>query len=244
MNEETLIRGCFAAAREVTPREQDLVDALARVDGARPGRGSSRPRKASLALAAVVLVLATGAMAVEPVRATLSGVAESFADYFGGDLEAGPGREPVAADDLPPWLGENGRVGQRVLAANGDYRLFISTAKDGSIEFSLDETVLLGGSVSSWREELGADPLHVLGTTPGGRGMNPLFGLTAASVDQIEVSYAEGPVSTAEPSADNGFIAILDTERQPTEVAAFDAQGTTIAVEPLTEFGWAEQDGD
>jgi hypothetical protein len=218
----------------------DLGAEFARVaeEHERSSRRSLRPRFAAapgrtLAVALGILVmLIAGASAVPPARAAIEDLTSLFADWVAGNDDEAPGRALRPDDEAPDWVREGGG---RLIADNNGVQLLVTRVRTDErgtlLNFLLADDVAIGGSIDDWRERFDDHAVVVLGPTLIGatdrldeRGRFPLLGVTAKSVDRVELRYAEGPPLTAD-RVDGGFVLMADARRQLDELVAYDAAG-------------------
>lgn len=215
----------------------DLGAEFARVaaEHERTSRRFERPRLAAtprqaLALALAVFALAAGGVySVPPTRAAIEDITSSFAGWVAGDDEQAPGAPADA--DAPSWV----RAGEsRLIAKTDGVPLYVTRSKSGDdtiLSFSLGatasgkETAIAGGNtVEGWRETFDQHAVVVLGALParsGDEGRFPLMGVTARSVDRVELRYTSGPPLVVN-DIDGGFVLMADATRQIREIVAFD----------------------
>ncbi len=226
------------------PRIQTLDDLgaeFARVaaERERPARRPFPSRVASrtvaLALTAVVLV-AGGAYAVPATRAAIDDLTATFAGWVAGDEARPPGRALRPADDAPAWVREEGG---RLIAENAGVGLYVSRVDAGrgpELRFALGDAMLFSGSVESWRGWFDRHAAVVFGATNFGRkrggidehGRFPLVGVTARSVDRLELRYADDGPPLAAVGVDGGFVMLADAWRPLRELVAYDVQGREL----------------
>jgi hypothetical protein len=189
-------------------------DELARVATAPPVRRVRRRRALAVALSAFVL-LGGGAYAVPATRAALDDVA--------GWLAGDDGRALRPADDAPRWVREEGG---RVIAEAGGFRLYVSRSGE-LLRFTIGDWTSHFDTAGGWRERFDRHAVVVLGTAPAAGGRLPLFGVTAESVDRVELRYESGPPLVAD-RVDGGFVLLADAGRERAELIAFDAAGREL----------------
>jgi hypothetical protein len=245
--DERLLRAALAPARGLEPSAAEVARVVARSQGAGPA-SRLRPlagwqRLVAPGLAALVLLIA-GLYIVPVTRGAIDDVvgtvAEAFSGYSRGDEDDAPGRvlapgevRPAYFDDL--FRGRPQARDQRVLAEAGGYKLFAYRAPSGSLSFDLGNTgVGMGFESAAELEPAGA--LYLLG--PGSmqfedeQGHIPLFGLAADSVRSVALRYETGPPLRIDDVV-GGFVLLIEPDRGPMEVVAFDAAGTEVEQESV-----------
>jgi hypothetical protein len=222
----------------------DLGAEFARVAGA-PGRPRRRTRVRSftalpgraLAVAFSVLVLlGAAAYAVPPTRAAIENLTGTFAGWLAGDEGAAPGRALRPEDEAPDWVRESGG---RVIVANHGVELYVtrSETEEGTyLKFALGNAIAIGNTIDGWREQFEKHAAIVLGPTPfesldqrwlDEQGRFPLMGVTARSVERVELRYEQGP-PLVETGLDGGFVLLADAGRRLHELVAYDAAGREL----------------
>lgn len=193
--------------------------------------GALGPSRRGVALAAsAVLALSAGAYAVPTTRAAIDDLTGSFAAWVAGTDADPPGRALRPADDAPRWVAESGG---RLIAESGGVKLFVTrthTERRGTdLGFSLGGTLAAFDSIDGWRERFDKHAIVLLGSTGAtdSRGRNPLLGVTARSVDSVELRYASGPPLTAD-GIDGGFVLLADAQRATREIVAYDSDGREL----------------
>ena len=202
---------------------------------------AATPRRA-VAVGLSVLVLATGgAYAVPPTRAAIDDVTSSFAGWVAGDEGHAPGRPVRAEDEAPSWVREEGG---RLIAKTDGVPLYVTrTASDDGtlLGFSLGEGISISGSntIEGWRDEFDDHAVVVLGTVPTRRvdeGKRfPLFGVTARSVERVELQYVSGPPLVAN-DVDGGFVLMADATRALREIVVYAADGRELERTDVSKF--------
>jgi hypothetical protein len=197
--------------------------------GWRTRRPATRRGGVALALVVTVLLASGGAYAVPVTRSAIEDVTGSFAGWAAGDEEQAPGRALRTEDDAPAWVRERGG---RLIAETDGVGLYVTRTKsqDGStlLMFALGKGIGLGDSIEGWRKRFDEHAVVVLGPTPvrgrpwDRRGRFPLLGVTARSVDRVELRYATGPPLVA-GGVDGGFVLMVDARRALRELIAYDA---------------------
>jgi hypothetical protein len=239
--DEILLLGAFAPARSLEPSPAEVAAVLRRAAGGppAPGRRAGRGRSRGMAAALASLLLLLGvAYAVPPTRAAIDDAAESIGGIFdgwgSGDSGGGPGRA-LGSDEPAPNYFREGAWSEvhvqdpRVIAEAGGYRLFAYRERNGTIGFDLGDTgVGMGGYHAS---DFDGRAICLLGpgttddTDP--TGPRPFFGVTAPDVGKVELGFASGPSETVDVEG-GGFVLLLDRGREPTTIAALDADGGRI----------------
>lgn len=241
LQDDSLIRAAFAAARSLEPTEAEIAHVLSRASTpARHGRPSAPRRRAAwpawrrLVLAGIaVLVLLTGAgyAVAPPVRAAIDDVTGSFRGWLGGEPSAAPGRALGSGDQAPDFFRDpRYTTDPRVIAEADGYKLLAAREPGGSgVEFDLGNTGVGVGETSAdvFRDHV----LVVLG--PGAaqhadeHGHVPLFGITARSVKRVELTYESGPPLHVD-AVNGAFVLLAEPDRSPRAVVARDAAGHEI----------------
>jgi hypothetical protein len=205
------------------------------------------PRAFAVALG--VLVLATaGAYAVPPSRAAIEDLTSSFAGWVAGDGDQAPGRPARTEDNAPAWVRAQGG---RLIARTDGVPLYVTrveTEDEGTLlGFALGQSAS-GQEVSmstfdtmeGWRERFDDHAVVVLGALPARSGDKarrfPLLGVTARSVDRVELHYADGPPSIAD-GVDGGFVLMADATRPLRELVVYDADGRELQRTDVGAFG-------
>jgi hypothetical protein len=225
-----------------------LLDDLG-AEFARVARATGRPRRRNrvrsftavpgraLAVAFSVLVLLGAAgYAVPPTRAAIENLTGTFAGWLAGDESAAPGRALRPDDEAPDWV----RVSAgRVIVAKHGVELYVtrSETEEGTyLKFALGNSVAIGNTVDGWREQFEKHAAIVLGPTPfesldqrwlDEQGRFPLMGVTARSVERVELRYEQGP-PLEETGLDGGFILLADAGRRLHELVAYDGAGREL----------------
>jgi hypothetical protein len=236
--DDNLMRAAFAPARALEPSEAEVARVVARAKL----RSDHPPRFGRLdwhrlvapGLAALAL-LAVGAYAVPVTRAAIDDVANTVAGVFSGytkdDSASAPGRALGANESAPGFLRDKGWArhhaqNPRVIAEAGGYRLY-AWIESGGIGFDLGNT---GVGMGISRQDFDR-ALYLLG--PGSmafadeQGHIPYFGVTAPSVKSVELTYESGPPLHLD-GVDGGFVLLLEPDRVPREVIAYDAEGEAV----------------
>lgn len=240
------IRRSLASARRLEASDADVDAVLSRLAGEAPRAQRWMPSQLQAWLIALVLVAGLIA-AVPPVRAAIGDVASGFAGYFGGDETSRetPGRPVTQADTPPAWLTQDQRTGQRLLAANGGYELYVVREPSGGFGFALDNGVGISDSAAGWERQFRNNAAVVLG--PGTKvdpaGQVPLFGVSSGEAVRVEVRYQDGAPSQAD-SASGGFVVLAEPERIPVDLVALDANGDELQAIDLAYIGWSDFDSD
>jgi hypothetical protein len=217
----------------------DLGLEFGRVAAERRRRAPRRGFAVAIACA-VLALLGAGAYAVPPTRAAIEDLTSSFAGWVAGDESDAPGRALRPGDDAPDWVRDEGG---RLIVEKGDVQLYVTrseTVNGTYLNFVLDRSVSVGNTVDGWRETFDDRAAIVLGPALLGprdilddHGRYPLLGVTARSVERVEVTYADAP-PVVEAGLDGGFILLLDAWRLPLELIAYDAGGRELDRVDLT----------
>jgi hypothetical protein len=213
------------AAAEARPRRRTRARSFTAV----PGR--------ALAVAFSVLVLlGAAAYAVPPTRTAIDNLTGTFAGWLAGDESAAPGRALQPEDEAPDWVREGGG---RVIVAKHGVELYVTrseTEQGTYLKFALGNSIGIGNTIDGWREQFEKHAAIVLGPTPfesldqrwlDERGRFPLMGVTARSVERVELRYAQGP-PLLETGLDGGFILLADAGRRLHELVAYDGAGQEL----------------
>lgn len=192
-------------------------------------------RALAVALSALVL-LGAGAYAVPPTRAAIDDLTSTFAGWVASDEGAAPGRALRPDDDVPDWVTDTDNV--RVIAEAAGVKLYVTreeTEERGTqLNFWLGEGLGMGDSIEGWRDRFDEHAVVVLGPALFGpqdvldeQGRYPLLGVTARSVERLELRYREGPplITTG---VDGGFVMIADAWRRHRELIGYDAAGREL----------------
>jgi hypothetical protein len=192
-------------------------------------------RRAGALLVVVAVVLLSGvAYAVPVTRSAIEDVTGSFSGWFGGDDRGAPGRALRPEDDAPGWVRDRGG---RLIAETNGVGLYVTRhhSQDGTTQltFALGRGIGLGDSIEGWRHRFAQHAVVVLGPTSvdgktwDERGRFPLLGVTARSVDRVELQYDTGP-PLVERDVDGGFVLMADAHRALRELVAYDEQGREL----------------
>lgn len=227
--DDRVLRAALAPARGLEPTDDEVARVMERARRKRPAR-----RPGSIALALVAAMLLSGvAYAVPATRAAIDDVTDSFAGWVAGDEDQAPGRALRAEDEAPSWVREEGG---RLIAKTDGVPLYVTrTATDDGtlLGFSLGEGISISGSntIEGWRDEFDDHAVVVLGTVPArpvdaGKRF-PLFGVTARSVERVELEYASGPPLVAN-DVGGGFVLMADATRALREIVVYTADGREL----------------
>ena len=187
--------------------------------------------RSSLAIAAVALLITARALySVPATRAAIEDVTSAFRGWLGGDERQAPGRPVSDGDNAPSWVRA---AGGRLIAEGDGVALHVVRSKsDGEtvLSFSLGgeasgrEVAIAGfNTLEGWRKTFDEHRVVVLGALPprtGDPDRFPLIGVTARSVDRVELRYASGPPLAAD-NLDGGFVLLADRNRSIQEIVAF-----------------------
>jgi len=245
MNDETMLRALFAPARDLEASENDVEIVVGRLDTRvrpTPHRGLvGRP----VAWLTSGLLILTGLMAVPPVRAALGEAADSlggtFAGYFQDEATRdAPGRPTVASDKPPAWLNQDGRTGQRLLASEGGYELYVVRQPSGSFGFALDDSVGISDSAAGWQRQFSDHAVVILGPIADPSLTEvPLFGVNSATVVAVRINYPSGK-STTFNAEEGGFVAMLNVSANPRSLTGLDANGNEVETLYLSNLSLAD----
>jgi hypothetical protein len=213
------------ATDRALPRRRSRVRSFTAV----PGR--------ALAVAFSVLVLlGAAAYAVPPTRAAIDNLTGTFAGWLAADEGAAPGRAVRPEEEAPDWVHEGGG---RVIVAKHGVELYVTrheTEQGTYLNFALGNSIAIGNTIDGWREQFDKHAAIVLGPTPfesldqrwlDERGRFPLMGVTARSVERVELRYEQGP-PLIETGVDGGFILLADAGRRLHELVAYDTAGQDL----------------
>jgi hypothetical protein len=174
-----------------------------------------RPRRRLLA-AALTALLVLGA-----VPATRAGI-DTITDWVAGS----PGRDLRPGEDAPQWvLDGKGRL----IAEKEGAGLYVIRHGD-YLDFAVGSGFGEGDTIDGWSHQFADHKLIVLGAgsfdgrTWDSEGRFALMGLTARSVDRLELRYASGP-PLVERGVQGGFVLLADARRPLRELVAFDRTG-------------------
>jgi hypothetical protein len=221
------IREAFQSARaaEVTDAQMERVTAKLSGDKS-PGRSRGK-----LAAALVAAAMAVGVLAVSPVGAAVADLSSTFYDYLSGNTSEGqPGTDASGDPNAPPWLED--QRDQRLLAADGGYRLYVGRQANGDITFSLDKNATITDDPSSWKDQFAENFIVTFGVVATriedeDSDTVPIYGVSASDVANVEVHYEVGP-PTRSSASDGGFVVPVETNRRPTELVAISAEGQQL----------------
>jgi hypothetical protein len=192
---------------------------------------TATPIRALAVVLSAVVLLGAGAYAVPPTRAAIDDLTSTFAGWLASDESPAPGRALRPDDDVPGWVTDTDDV--RVIAEAAGVKLYVTRDGD-TLNFWLGEGMGMGDSIEGWRERFDEHAVVVLGPALFGpqdvldeHGRYPLLGLTARSVDRIELRYHEGPPLVTR-GVDGGFVLIADAWRRHRELVAYDAAGREL----------------
>jgi hypothetical protein len=222
----------------------DLGAEFARVaaDRARPRRRSGVrsvtpvPGRAVAIAFSVLVLLGATAYAVPPTRAAIDNLTGTFAGWLAADEGAAPGRAVRPGDEAPDWVREGGG---RVIAAKHGVELYVTRSETETgthLKFALGNSIGIGNTIEGWREQFEKHAAIVLGPAPfesldqrwlDERGRFPLMGVTARSVERVELRYQQGP-PLVETGVDGGFILLADAGRRLNDLVAYDAAGREL----------------
>lgn len=211
-------------------------DETARTRRPSPMGGGRTPERRTLAIMSAIVVLASGgAYAVPTTRAAIDDLTGAFAGWVAGEDDDAPGRALRPEDDAPPWVREQG--GRRIAETDG-IGLYVTRNRLPSgetvLNFALDEGVGIGATIEGWRERFDQHAVVVLGPTPveqgeifDQRGRFPLLGVTARSVDRVELEYASG-APLVDTGVNGGFVLMVDGWRALERIVTYDADGQRL----------------
>jgi hypothetical protein len=194
------------------------------------------PSRALAVALSVLVLLGAAAYAVPPTRAALDNLTGTFAGWLAGDESAAPGRAVRPEDEAPDWVREDGG---RVIVAKHGVELYVirSQTEEGTyLRFALGNAIAIGNTIDGWRGEFEKHAAIVLGPTPfeslgqgwlDERGRFALLGVTARSVERVELRYEHGP-PLVETGLDGGFILLADAGRRLHELVAYDQAGQEL----------------
>jgi hypothetical protein len=252
--DEGLLQAAFSPARALEPSDAEVARVMARLESEAP-RDAGRPRRQAgwrrvgpPAIAALALLFA-GLYAIPATRAAIEdatgNVAGSFSGWLGGDRAEAPGVPLKADQEAPSYFHEGAwswrHVHQpRVIAAAGGYKLFAYIEDGGDLGFDLGNTGFgMGGyTARNFRDS----PLEVLG--PGAMrhadadGHVPLFGISAQAVKSVRLVYGSGPPLEVS-GIDGGFVLLVEPDREPREVVAYDGDGEVLGRQAIGNIDWA-----
>jgi hypothetical protein len=202
----------------------------------RPSLMGAGPGRRTLAIMSAIVVLASGgAYAVPTTRAAIDDLTGAFAGWVAGEDDEAPGRALRPEDDAPAWVREQG--GRRIAETDG-VGLYVTRHRLPSgetlLNFALDEGVGIGATIEGWRERFDQHAVVVLGPTPVAqgelfdeRGRFPLLGVTARSVDRVELEYADGG-TLGGAGVNGGFVLMVDGRRTLERIVSYDADGRRL----------------
>jgi hypothetical protein len=205
---------------------------------------TATPARALAVALGVLVLLGACTYAVPPTRAAIDDLTSRFADWVAGDEGPVPGRALRPSDDMPNWVTDTDDV--RVIAETAGVTLYVTrqeTEENGTmLMFWLDEGRGMGDSIEGWRERFDDHAAVVLGPAMFGPGVEldehgryPLLGVTARSVERIELRYLEGPPLVAK-GVNGGFVILADAWRRHRELVAYDGAGRELERVDLAYF--------
>jgi hypothetical protein len=216
-------------------------------DRRRTARADRSHRRSFLAALLAAALVGASLYAVPGTRAAVEDLTATFAGWIEGNDEDAPGTALRPDDDAPGWVREsNGAT--RLIAKTDGTGLYatrsVSPSGETLLNFSLGkDSTVVGDTVAGWRKRFDEHAVVVLGPAHTARGEElddqgrfPLLGVTARSVDRVELRYATGPALVAR-NLDGGFVLLADSSRAIEDIVAYDAGGhelerTTVDVEP------------
>lgn len=234
--DEILQRGSEPARR--LSATDDQVAEILRELTADPAPSQPRSRRISgTGLACVVLV--AGVVAVSPAGAAISDVAQNFGSYLAGE---GDGQTPgtaIDASDVPSGFGIAGSSDQRLLAQDGDYRLFAAQENDGAATVFAYNGASWAGGNELWQSQLADTSIFILGAPVTVRaeesGERPMYGIVADDVATVEAQYRDGGSVRADASS-GGFILVLDLNRPLARLVALDQSSQPVGEVPANTY--------
>jgi hypothetical protein len=228
--DDTALRAALAPARNLEPSDDEVARAIER---ARRGRTTRRPGPLVLALLAAML-LSGGAYAVPATRAAIDDISGLFGAWVSGDEDQAPGRPLRAEDEAPSWVRDQGG---RLIAKTDGVPLYVTRTASGDgtlLGFSLGgegTSISVSDTIEGWHRRFDEHAVEVLGTLPArptdeGKRF-PLLGVTARSVDRVELHYASGPPLVAN-GVDGGFVLMADAARPLREIVVYTPGGQEL----------------
>jgi hypothetical protein len=220
------LRAAMAPARELEPTDAEVQRVLA-IDRSRAAR-APRPVLRLAVAAAAAIALSTALYAVPTTRAGVDDVYSSITGWVSNDGEPAPGRSLTGGDDAPLWVRQaNGE--RRLVAENGDAKLYILREGEDKLSVALGDSVGLTDTVDGWRGQFAEHRLVLLGPgAPLARDtLRPLYGLTARSVEQVSLLYTTGE-PTSQSGLHGGFVLLADATRQPQTLVGYDDAGRVL----------------
>lgn len=193
------------------------------------GRRRVAVARGAIATAIAVAVFG-GAYAAPPTRAAIDDLFSTFADWFAGGESAAPGRAIAPREHVPAWVqAEDGE--KRVLAEAGGEKL-IAIRQGDTLTLALAASATTA-TIEEWRKSFGDRHVQLVGAgrfLPNGRhDRRPLFGVVSASVARIEFAYADRGASVKEDDVAGAFGIVVDTNRRPSALIGYDANGKSVA---------------
>jgi hypothetical protein len=192
---------------------------------------TATPARALAVAIGVLVLLGACTYAVPPTRAAIDDLTSAFSDWLASDEGAAPGRALSPDDDVPDWVSDTDDV--RIIAEAAGVKLYV-TREGTQLSFWLGEGMGMGDSIDGWRERFDDHAVVVLWPALFGpqdvldeRGRYPLLGVTARSVERIELRYHEGRPLVA-TGVEGGFVLIADAWRRHRELVAYDAAGREL----------------
>lgn len=239
--DDTILRAALAPARNLKPTDHEVACAI---ESARCTPTRRRPRAYVLALVAAIL-LSGSAYAVPTTRAAIEDITSPFAAWIAGDEDGAPGRAVDAGDEAPEWV-EAGEG--RLIAKTDGVPLYVtrirSEARGTLLGFSLGDTkgssIAVFDTVEGWRDRFGKHAVVVLGALPAQLGPEPkrfpLLGVTARSVEHVELRYTSGPSLTTN-AVEGGFVLMADATRSMSEIVAYAGDGRALDRADVSKLG-------
>jgi hypothetical protein len=225
---DPILRAALASVRRLEATDDEVARVIKR---AREARFTRRTGTLIAAVLAALVLLAGSAYAVPATRHVIDDVAGTFTGWAAGNDDGAPGRPLAADDDAPSWVRSEGG---RLIAKTDGVPLYVTRAKSNEgtvLSFSLggeSAPISISGSntIEGWRKTFRDHAVVVLGGLPPDEGSKrfPLFGVTARSVERVELRYASGPPLVAD-GINGGFVLMADATRPLREIVVYSADG-------------------
>jgi hypothetical protein len=226
--DDTILRAALASARRLEATDDDVARVMKR---AREARFTRRTGSLIAAVLAAMVLLAGSAYALPATRHVIDDVAGTFTGWVAGNDDGAPGRPLGADDDAPSWVRSGGG---RLIAKTDGHPLYVTRVRSNQgtrLGFSLGGesapiAIASFNTIEGWRDTFRDHAVVVLGGLPPDAGSKrfPLAGVTARSVERVELRYASGPPLVAE-GINGGFVLMADATRPLREVVVYSADG-------------------
>jgi hypothetical protein len=227
--DDTILRAALASVRRLEATDDEVARVMKR---AREARFTRRTASLIAPVLTAMVLLAGSAYALPATRGVIDDVAGTFTGWVAGNDDGAPGRPLDANDDAPSWVRSEGG---RLIAKTDGFPLYVTRVKSNKgtvLGFSLGGegmSISTFDTVEGWLDKFRHHAVVVLGALPGrpsdeGSKRFPLFGVTARSVERVELRYASGPPVVAE-GVNGGFVLMADATRPLREIVVYSADG-------------------